>query len=70
MRIVEILLNKPELIDSIYINTDWFTDIKLRNIVKAMQSLDLQERTILNIFNEMDNDGSVKYKNLVDIQGG
>ena len=70
MRIVEILLNKPELIDSIYINTDWFTDIKLRNIVKAMQSLDLQERTLLNIFNEMDNDGSVKYKNLVDIQGG
>lgn len=70
MRIVETLLNKPELIDSIYINTDWFTDIKLRNIVKAMQSLDLQERTLLNIFNEMDNDGSVEYKNLVDIQSG
>lgn len=70
MRIVETLLNKPELIDSTYINVDWFTDIKLRNIVKAMQSLDLQERTLLNIFNEMDNDGSVKYKNLVDIQSG
>lgn len=70
MRIVETLLNKPELIDSIYINTDWFTDIKLRNIVKAMQSLDLQERTLLNIFNEMDNDGSVEYKHLVDIQSG
>lgn len=70
MRIVETLLNKPELVDSIYINTDWFTDIKLRNIVKAMQSLDLQERTLLNIFNEMDNDGSVEYKHLVDIQSG
>lgn len=70
LRIVETLLNKTELIDSTYINVDWFTDIKLRNIVKAMQSLDLQERTLLNIFNEMDNDGSVKYKNLVDIQGG
>lgn len=70
MRIVETLLNKPELINSIYINTDWFTDIKLRNIVKAMQSLDLQERTLLNIFNEMDNDGSVEYKHLVDIQSG
>lgn len=70
MRIVETLLNKPELIDSTYINVDWFTDIKLRNIVKAMQSLDLQERTLLNIFNEMDNDGSVEYKHLVDIQGG
>ncbi len=70
MRIVETLLNKPELIDSIYINTDWFTDIKLRNIVKAMQSLDLQERTLLNIFNEMDNDGSIEYKDLVDIQSG
>lgn len=70
MRIVETLLNKTELIDSTYINADWFTDIKLRNIVKAMQSLDLQERTLLNIFNEMDNDGSVEYKNLVDIQGG
>lgn len=70
MRIVETLLNKTELIDSTYINVDWFTDIKLRNIVKAMQGLDLQERTLLNIFNEMDNDGSVEYKNLVDIQGG
>ena len=70
MRIVETLLNKTELIDSTYINAEWFTDIKLRNIVKAMQSLDLQERTLLNIFNEMDNDGSVKYKNLVDIQSG
>lgn len=70
MRIVETLLNKTELIDSTYINAEWFTDIKLRNIVKAMQSLDLQERTLLNIFNEMDNDGSVQYKNLVDIQGG
>lgn len=70
MRIVETLLNKPELVDSIYINTDWFADIKLRNIVKAMQSLDLQERTLLNIFNEMDNDGSVEYKHLVDIQSG
>src|SRR5699024_3846505 len=70
MRIVETLLNKTELIDSTYINVDWFTDIKLRNIVKAMQSLDLQERTLLNIFNEMDNDGSVEYKHLVDIQGG
>ena len=70
MRIVETLLNKTELIDSTYINADWFNDIKLRNIVKAMQSLDLQERTLLNIFNEMDNDGSVEYKNLVDIQGG
>lgn len=70
MRIVETLINKTELIDSTYINADWFTDIKLRNIVKAMQSLDLQERTLLNIFNEMDNDGSVEYKNLVDIQGG
>ncbi|MBE7387039.1 replicative DNA helicase [Ligilactobacillus salivarius] len=70
MRIVETLLNKPELIDSTYINVDWFTDIKLRNVVKAMQSLDLQERTLLNIFNEMDNDGSVEYKHLVDIQGG
>lgn len=70
MRIVETLLNKTELIDSIYINTDWFTDIRLRNIVKAMQGLDLQERTLLNIFNEMDNDGSVEYKDLVDIQSG
>lgn len=70
LRIVETLLNKPELIDSTYINTDWFTEIKLRNIVEAMQGLDLQERTLLNIFTEMNNDGSVEYKHLVDIQSG
>ena len=69
LRIVETLLNKPELIDSTYINTDWFTEIKLRNIVEAMQKLDLQERTLLNIFTEMNNDGSVEYKHLVDMQG-
>lgn len=69
LRIIETLLNKPELIDSTYINTDWFTEIKLRNIVEAMQKLDLQERTLLNIFTEMDNDGSVEYKHLVDMQG-
>lgn len=68
LRIVETLLNKPELIDSTYINTDWFTEIKLRNIVEAMQKLDLQERTLLNIFTEMNNDGSVEYKHLVDMQ--
>lgn len=69
LRIVEALLNKPELIDSTYINVDWFTEIKLRNIVEAMQKLDLQERTLLNIFTEMNNDGSVEYKHLVDMQG-
>lgn len=69
LRIVEALLNKPELIDSTYINIDWFTEIKLRNIVEAMQKLDLQERTLLNIFTEMNNDGSVEYKHLVDMQG-
>jgi replicative DNA helicase len=69
LRIVEALLNKPELIDSTYINTDWFTEIKLRNIVEAMQKLDLQERTLLNVFTEMNNDGSVEYKHLVDMQG-
>lgn len=69
LRIVETLLNKPELIDSTYINIDWFTEIKLRNIVEAMQKLDLQERTLLNIFTEMNNDGSVEYKHLVDMQG-
>lgn len=69
LRIVETLLNKPELIDETYINVDWFTEIKLRNIVEAMQKLDLQERTLLNIFIEMNNDGSVEYKDLVDMQG-
>lgn len=69
LRIVETLLNKPELIDSTYINIDWFAEIKLRNIVEAMQKLDLQERTLLNIFTEMNNDGSVEYKHLVDMQG-
>lgn len=70
LRVVETLLNKPELIDSTYINTDWFTEIKLRNIVEAMQGLDLQERTLLNIFTEMNNDGSVEYRNIVDLQSG
>ena len=44
MRIVETLLNKTELIDSTYINAEWFTDIKLRNIVKAIRAEEGNEK--------------------------
>lgn len=66
---VEALLNKPDLADSTFINYEWFEDIRLRNIVEAIQKLEVQERTLFNIYSEMANDGSVEYKHLVDLQG-
>ena len=69
LRVVEALLNKPELADSTFINYEWFEDIRLRNIVEAIQKLEVQERTLFNIYSEMVNDGSIEYKHLVDLQG-
>lgn len=69
LRVVEALLNKPDLADSTFINYEWFEDIRLRNIVEAIQKLEVQERTLFNIYSEMANDGSVEYKHLVDLQG-
>lgn len=69
LRVVEALLNKPDLADSTFINYEWFEDIRLRNIVEAIQKLEVQERTLFNIYSEMANDGSIEYKHLVDLQG-
>lgn len=68
IRVIVSLLNKPELLDSTFVSPKWFTDPRLKNIVDAMYKLEAHERTLFNIFTEMQNDGTVEYKHLVELQ--
>lgn len=68
-RVIAVLLSKPELVDAIAINDDWFQDIRLRNVLEALQRLNVSERTTLNVYSELDKyDGQLSYKDLEDMR--
>ena len=66
---IAILLSKPELVDSVAVNSNWFSDPRYKDTVEAMQSLDSAERTILNVYNELDKyEGQLSYKDLMNMR--
>lgn len=66
---IAILLSKPELVDSVAVNPNWFSDPRYKDTVEAMQSLDSAERTILNVYNELDKyEGQLSYKDLMNMR--
>lgn len=68
-RVVAVLLSKPELVDAIAINGEWFQDIRLRNVLEALQRLNASERTTLNVYSELDKyAGQLSYKDLEDMR--
>lgn len=68
-RVIAVLLSKPELVDAIAINTDWFQDVRLRDVLKALQRLNASERTTLNVYSELDKYyGQLSYKDLEDMR--
>ncbi|WHQ80647.1 DnaB-like helicase C-terminal domain-containing protein [Ligilactobacillus animalis] len=68
-RVIAILLSKPELVDSVAVNPNWFSDPRYKDTVEAMQSLDSAERTILNVYNELDKyEGQLSYKDLMNMR--
>ncbi len=68
-RVIAVLLSKPELVDAIAINADWFQDIRLRNVLEALQRLNASERTTLNVYSELDKyAGQLSYKDLEDMR--
>lgn len=68
-RVTAILLNKPDLVDAVSVNASWFEDEGYRNVIEALQRLDPAERTILNVYNELDKyEGQLSYKNLEDMR--
>lgn len=68
-RVIAVLLSKPELVDAIAINGEWFQDIRLRNVLEALQRLNASERTTLNVYSELDKyAGQLSYKDLEDMR--
>lgn len=68
-RVIAVLLSKPELVDAIAINGEWFQDIRLRNVLEALQKLNASERTTLNVYSELDKyAGQLSYKDLEDMR--
>ena len=66
-RVTAILLNKPDLVDVVSVNASWFEDEGYRNVIEALQRLDPAERTILNVYNELDKyEGQLNYNDLED----
>ena len=63
------LLSKPELVDSVGINADWFEDARLKNVLEVLQSLEVNERTTLNVYSELDKyEGQLSYRDLEDMR--
>ncbi len=55
--------------DSVAVNPNWFSDPRYKDTVEAMQSLDSAERTILNVYNELDKyEGQLSYKDLMNMR--
>lgn len=68
-RVIAILLSKPELVDAVSLNASWFENISFRNVAEVLQRLDATERTMLNIYNELDKyEGQLTYKDLEDMR--
>ena len=68
-RVTAILLNKPDLVDVVSVSVSWFEDEGYRNVIEALQRLEPAERTILNVYNELDKyEGQLSYKDLEDMR--
>ena len=68
-RVVATLLSKTELIDVVSVNASWFEDEGYRNVIEALQRLAPAERTMLNVYNELDKyEGQLSYKDLEDMR--
>lgn len=68
-RVIATLLSKPELVDVVGVNADWFEDTRLKNVFEVLQSLEANERTTLNVYSELDKyEGQFSYRDLEDMR--
>lgn len=68
-RVIATLLSKPELVDVVGLNADWFEDTRLKNVFEVLQSLEANERTTLNVYSELDKyEGQFSYRDLEDMR--
>ena len=68
-RVIATFLSKPELVDIVSVNATWFEDPRFRNVVEVLQSLDANERTMLNVYNELDKyEGQLSYSDLENMR--
>lgn len=68
-RVIATLLSKPELVDVVGVNADWFEDTRLKNVLEVLQSLEVNERTTLNVYSELDKyEGQLSYSDLENMR--
>lgn len=68
-RVIATLLSKPELVDVVGVNADWFEDTRLKNVFEVLQSLEANERSTLNVYSELDKyEGQFSYRDLEDMR--
>lgn len=68
-RVIATLLSKPELVDVVGVNADWFEDTRLKNVLEVLQSLEVNERTTLNVYSELDKyEGQFSYSDLENMR--
>lgn len=68
--IMSTLLNKPELVDTTSINTDWFVDQNYRALLEAIRELHGVDTSLLTIWGKaksIDHHFNLDYKNMTEI---
>lgn len=69
LRVAAVLLNRPELLEANYVDPKWFESFNVRCVIDALCTLDPNERSLLNVFNEVQNKSTIKYSDLIKLQG-
>src|SRR5699024_10977189 len=64
-----VLLNQPNLLEANYVDPNWFENFNIRCVIDALCTLDPNERSLLNVFNEVQNKSAIKYSDLIKLQG-
>lgn len=68
-RILSALLHNTKLIDNVGLNSSWFSDKRIANVVEVLSKLDSSDRDLLNVYNELENfEGQFSYLDLSRIQ--
>ena len=69
LRVAAVLLNQPNLLEANYVDPNWFENFNIRCVIDALCTLDPNERSLLNVFNEVQNKSAIKYSDLIKLQG-
>ena len=69
LRVAAVLLNRPELLEANYVDPKWVESFNVRCVIDALCTLDPNERSLINVFNEVQSKSTIKYSDLIQLQG-